>query len=237
MIAIISDIHANLEALQAVLEDIEKRNIDKIYCLGDIIGYGPNPNECIELVKNFCEFFLLGEHENITLSHAESSFGVRLQIAIQWTRNQIHDQNFLINLQRRVIKNNRLYVHGLLGLSKYIFPWRNNECEIKSVFTHFDHLCFSGQNHIPGVFTDDNQYHYAGNINNRFLLPSTGQYAIDVGSVGQPRDNDPRASYAILDEQTILWVRVIYDYKTTVNKIKKIKAFPDILGERLCYGR
>ena len=247
MIAIIAAIHGNLEALQAVLEDIAKRNINTIYCLGDVIGYGPNPRECIEIVRDRCEFSLMGDFdESILFCTHFYQRGTVEETTIDWIRNQLNskqyeeEQNyrlwdFIGNLQQKVCRDNCLYVHSFPRSNRRSFPV--NFEQLKFAFSHLGNynVCFSGASHIPSVFTEEYQYHYAANINNFFHLSSTNKQIIDVGSVGKPRDGDTRACYVICDKKTVQWIRVIYNIEETIEQIYNC-SLPDIIADNLRTG-
>lgn len=251
--AFISDIHANLEALTVVLDDIKKRGVETIYCLGDVIGYGPNPRECIEMVQKACEFTLCGNHEEAVLFNAED-FNPKARRAIDWTREQLNsekydkDQNyalwdFLGELRKKVREGDVLYVHASprQPTREYVLPKDvKDRAKIESIFSEFDggDICFIGHTHIPGIFTDDIQFRYARQLENKFQISSyPGKKLINVGSVGQPRDGDNRACYVLYDGETVEWVRLAYDYKTTMLKIREVEDLADYLALRLEEGR
>lgn len=255
MIALISDIHANIEALNTVLEDIKKRGIDTVYCLGDVIGYGPNPRECIEVVQKVSKFTLCGNHEEAVLFNAED-FNPKARRAIDWTREQLNAEkydkeksyalwDFLGELRKKVREGKILYVHASprQPTREYVLPKDVKDRErLESIFTEFEdaEICFVGHTHIPGIFTDDCQFRFAKDVDNHFDLKSyAGKKLINVGSVGQPRDGDSRACYATFDEKagTLEWVRLVYDYKTTMAKIREIEDLADYLAVRLEEGK
>jgi len=226
LIALISDIHANIEALTVVMEDIDQQNVDAIFCLGDVIGYGPNPRECIEVVQGCSEFTLCGNHEEAVLFNAED-FNPKARRAIDWTREQLNSEkygkeknyeswDFLGELRKKVRDDNVLYVHASprQPTREYVLPKDvKDHAKLESIFKEFDEcdVCFCGHTHIPGVFTDDFQFHYSRNIGNRFELKSyTGRKLINIGSVGQPRDGDNNACYVLFDVEggTIEWRRL-----------------------------
>lgn len=253
MIALISDIHANIEALTVVMEDINKQNVDTIFCLGDVIGYGPNPRECIEIVRNCSEFTLCGNHEEAVLFSAQD-FNVKARRAIDWTRDQLnsdqYDQeknyelwDFLGELRKKVKDDSVLYVHASprQPTREYVLPKDiKDQNKMESIFMEFENcnVCFCGHTHIPGVFTDNLNFEYSKNLGNRFELSSyPGKKLINVGSVGQPRDGDNRASYVLFDGEVVEWKRLPYDYKTTMGKIRNIDDLADYLAVRLEEGR
>jgi predicted phosphodiesterase len=209
--ALISDIHGNLEALEVVLEDIKAQGIPEIYCLGDIIGYGPNPRECIDLVMENSAVTLLGNHDQGAMFDPDG-FNVGAERAIFWTREQLessHDREnnerrweFLGGLPRSHRLDSFLFVHGSPRnpLSEYIFPEDiYNHRKMERLFQLVDRYCFQGHTHVPGVFTQGFQFFAPEEIDNEYTL-GEGKLMINVGSVGQPRDGDNRACYVILDD-------------------------------------
>ena len=245
-LAIISDIHGNLEALTSVLEDIKSRGIDEICCLGDVIGYGPNPRECIDACREF-KFTLLGNHDNGALFDPEG-FSSGAEKAIFWTRHQLEDKSFqgaeerwefLAQLPRTVRDEKVMFVHGSprSPLNEYVFPEDiYNQRKIERIFGFIQNYCFQGHTHVPGVFTENCRFYSPSEISNQYTL-SHQKLMINVGSVGQPRDNDPRSSYVILDEPQVEFRRVEYDPRSTRDKILGIADLDDFLGERLLEGR
>ena len=245
--AIISDIHGNLEALTAVLEDIRSLGIDQIYCLGDIIGYGPNPRECIDLCQSF-DLCLLGNHDNGALFDPDG-FSSGAEKAIFWTRHQLEDDSFpgcqdrwdfLANLPRTHREGPLMFVHGSprSPLNEYVFPEdKFNARKIERIFGFIQHICFHGHTHVPGVFTEDCEcYPLSEMPAGRF--PLNGQkLLINVGSVGQPRDLDPRSCYVVLSDDSIEFRRVEYPFEVTREKILNIPELDDFLGERLALGQ
>jgi predicted phosphodiesterase len=246
--AIISDIHSNLEALQAVLKDIEAQNVEQIYCLGDIVGYGPNPRECVDMVMAF-PVVLLGNHDQGAIFDPEG-FNPSAERAIFWTRSQLEAPGeardskdrrweFLAERPRSHREENFLYVHGSARnpLNEYVFPEDvYNQRKMERIFALVERYCFQGHTHVPGIFTESMQ----------FLSPEDCEYTYhldgrktlcNVGSVGQPRDGDWRACYILLDGNDIRYRRVEYDIDTTVQKIYEIPELENFLGDRLRDGR
>src|SRR5688500_17324173 len=164
--ALISDIHSNLEALTAVLADIQKQNVSEIYCLGDIIGYGPNPRECIDLVRQ-CKVVLLGNHDQGAMFDPDG-FNPPAERAIFWTRAQLASPSenpqskeerweFLAERPRIFKEDGFLYVHGSARnpLNEYVFPEDiYNQRKMDRIFALVEHYCFQGHTHVPGVFTE-----------------------------------------------------------------------------------
>ncbi|MCL6503299.1 MAG: metallophosphoesterase [Pirellulales bacterium] len=246
--ALISDIHSNLEALEAVLADIRDQGITEIYCLGDIIGYGPNPCECIDLVMGV-DLCILGNHDQGALFDPEG-FNSGAERAIFWTRDQLENSrdsaevrqrrwDFLGELPRSKRENGLLYVHGSARnpLNEYVFPEDiYNERKMDKLFSLIERHCFQGHTHVPGVFTESRRFYSPEEINNEYRLGSQ-KTMINVGSVGQPRDNDPRACYVVLEDDVVRFRRVDYPYEKTIQKIYETPELDNFLGDRLRDGR
>ena len=226
MTGIISDIHANWDALKAVFADGESRGVGDWICLGDIVGYGAEPEKCIQSVKEHCRVIVQGNHdEAATLETNPDDFNPVARQAILWTRYTLSpiSREWLQGLPYTAREDNRLYVHASPHspeLWNYIFT----ESEARRQLAGLDatiHLCFIGHTHEPF----------------RFVAPS-GAEMINVGSVGQPRDGDPRASYVTLDATngTTEFVRVEYDIESARQKILRAKL-PPFLAERLLHGQ
>jgi len=239
--AIISDIHSNLEAIQAVIKDIKKRRIKNIFCLGDIVGYGANPNECAELCFKESDEIIAGNHDWATTDKTDTSnFNKVAAIAVKWTKEHIKSEYFKklqeLPLTKKV--DNLLLVHSTPENPEawdYLF----NLEEFEKQFNFFtEQICFIGHSHIPNaVFQDDNGYTDFLN-ENPFPIIKKRRYIINVGSVGQPRDLDPRASYVIYDgnKNSIEFVRIEYNIPLAGQKIIEA-GLPEILSERLLVGK
>lgn len=246
--ALISDIHGNLEALRAVLDDIRQAGVTEVFCLGDVVGYGPNPRECIDLL---CELpvSILGNHDQAAMFDPDGFNPVALK-AIYWTRTELEDRrgnpaqnarrwDYLGEMPRMHNEEKLLFVHGSARdpTNEYVFPEDvYNQRKMENLFARYDQYCFQGHTHIPGVFT----------INHDFVSPEECDYTyelrgdklmVNVGSVGQPRDGDPRACYVILHDEHLEFQRVEYDMETTIQKIYAIDGLDRMLGDRLREGR
>jgi len=246
--ALISDIHGNLEALTAVLADIRSKGITEIYCLGDVVGYGPNPAECIDLVMDL-DLCLLGNHDQAALFDPEG-FNAAAERSIFWTRNVLERGvgpkaekrwDFLGELNRRYRDeaSQTMYVHGSARnpLNEYVFPDDiYNKVKMEKIFALIEKICFQGHTHIPGVFTDTLDFLVPEEIGFRYRIGS-GKIMVNVGSVGQPRNNDPRSSYVTVHDDMIEFHRVPYDVETTISKIYDIPELDNFLGDRLRDGR
>lgn len=271
--AVISDIHSNLEALEAVLADIDARGVQDIVCLGDVVGYGPNPKECLDLVRQRCRVCLMGNHDHAVLFEP-SNFNLAAERACFWTRQILEDEpdkalrnerwKFLGSLPVRHSEESILYVHASprRPINEYIFPEDvfTNPQKVVANFDRLDRgLCFVGHTHQPGVFLDDPYFDPPNELPDSPYYEIEGERAIiNVGSVGQPRDRDPRASYTLVycrngaaegvsgslvsaaltgDVEQIEFVRLEYDVEKTVQKILAEPALDELLGTRLYEGR
>lgn len=255
--AVISDIHANASALRRVLDDISARHIDRIVCLGDVVGYGPDPLECVDLVRRRCAWTLMGNHDFAVL-YEPTNFNAWAESAAFWTREQFDAEQdaalkaeryeYLGRLRVRVVEKQPdgqfpvLFVHGSprRPINEYIFPddATDQPDKLASIFDRVPRLCLVGHTHVPGVFTDEPDFYPPGELGDGCYRFQPGEKAVvNVGSVGQPRDYDPRASYVVLHPDRVEFVRLSYDIDTTANKIRAIPQLPDTLGDRLYDGR
>jgi diadenosine tetraphosphatase ApaH/serine/threonine PP2A family protein phosphatase len=250
MQAIISDVHSNLEAFQAVLDDIRLRGISDIICLGDIIGYGPDPKPCVDLAKDF-RLCLLGNHEEAVLFESQAQgFNPRATSAVKWTAKQFdilgkdRDANakrwdFMGAMPRVYSGNGVLLVHGSPSdpTREYIYTTDvRNPNKMERIFSQMEHLCFVGHTHVPGIWTEDMTYRSPEELDYLYRI-SPNKTVINVGSVGQPRDNDNRACYVLFDGTAARFVKVKYDFETTVEKIYAVAELDRSLGDRLREGR
>ncbi len=245
--AIISDVHGNLEALEAVLADIRSLSIDRIYCLGDIVGYGPNPCECLDRVMQM-DVCILGNHDQAALFDPEG-FSSGAERAIFWTRSQLEaagptQENlarwkFLCELPRQHHEERLLFVHGSARnpLMEYVFPEDvHNPGKLQRIFDLIPHHCFQGHTHVPGVLTESGKFFRPYDLPQGYELGSE-KTMTNVGSVGQPRDGIPLASYAILEDNRIQFRRVEYPFEVTIAKVHAIQELDNFLGDRLREGR
>jgi diadenosine tetraphosphatase ApaH/serine/threonine PP2A family protein phosphatase len=248
MKALISDIHSNFEALQAVLADIARHSVEAIYCLGDVIGYGPNPRECLDQIMR-CPVVLLGNHDQAVLFDP-MNFNPVAERATMWTRTQLDRPvpnraaadarwEFLSERPLKHRDGDILLVHGSPRnpLNEYIFPEDiYSDAKMRSIFAQVPRYMFQGHTHIPGIFTESGEFYAPDEIDYEYKLDGR-KTLCNVGSVGQPRDADWRASYVLLDGMTIRFRRIEYDVETTVGKIREIEELDDFLAERLRSGR
>jgi predicted phosphodiesterase len=246
--ALISDIHSNIEALEAVLADIRDQGIAEIYCLGDLVGYGPNPREVIDEIMK-CQVCLLGNHDQGALFDPEG-FNSGAERAIFWTRTQLEEGpgttamrqrrwDFLGELPRSRTEENLLFVHGSARnpLNEYVFPEDiYNKRKLEKVFALVQQYAFQGHTHVPGVFTESFNFLSPDELAYEYRLDRS-KAMINVGSVGQPRDGDPRACYVVLEDDLVRFRRVEYPFEKTISKIYDIPDLDNFLGDRLRDGR
>lgn len=252
MIAIISDIHSNLEALKTVLADIKRRGVETIYCLGDIIGYGPDPAQCLDLVAASVQFCLSGNHDHAVF-YEPTNFNPVAERAAFWTRSILDEEanvehrnrrwRFLGHLQPRRELNGFLLVHGSprKPINEYLFPDDVYTAPHK-LLANFDRMeqltCFCGHTHVPGVFVDDPYFETPEEMGEpqKYTIGEE-KVIINVGSVGQPRDRDPRATYVIVEDNEVEFIRVQYDIDVTAKRIHDNPHLDDFLGDRLYKGK
>jgi predicted phosphodiesterase len=237
--AIIADIHGNLEAFQVVLEDIRAQNATHIVCLGDIVGYNANPKECLQIVRDMNIPVVKGNHdEYCSTDNALDGFNPHAAEAVHWTRDQLtdDDKQWLRDLKYSRIAANFTMVHATLDAPDrwgYVFdklaaaasfPYQNTQ------------MCFFGHTHVPVAFMRDTVVR--GGTYSKFKVDPSKKYFINVGAVGQPRDNNPKSAYVIydMDAQTIELRRLDYDIEAAQKKIIAA-GLPERLAERLAYGR
>ena len=249
--AIVSDIHANQEALEVVLEHIRGQGISDIVCLGDIIGYGPNPLECLDRAIELFRWNLMGNHEEAVL-YGAVGFNPKAKMAIDWTRDQLNLPSEAAELRNKRwsflgdlrVTNEDFGVEFAHGsprdpVREYIFPTDVLDHEkLRSVFEHVRRACFVGHTHLPGIITEGGKFTPPKEEGFQFTIPEQGEkLLINVGSVGQPRDGDYRACYVTIEERTLTWHRLDYEVEKTVEKILKIERLPGYLASRLREGR
>jgi predicted phosphodiesterase len=245
MKAIISDIEGNLEALQAVLEDAARNGADEVYCLGDLIGYCPNPCECIELAMKW-KVVLQGNFDRAVLNDPPS-LGPTANSATRslvWSRKRIMAPvpdvdaaekrwAFLTNLPTTHHEGEFLFVHGNPrdAVDEYIFPEDiYNRRKLTQIFESVDRFCFYGRTHVPGVITEDLEYLSPKDVDNVFPLDDR-KVLINAGSVGVSY-GDQRASYVLFDGAAMRFCHVEYDFETTIRKIRDIDDLDDNNGDR-----
>ena len=246
--ALISDIHSNLEALEAVLRRIEALGVKEVHCLGDIVGYGADPEPCTELVMRRCGWTIQGNHD-WGLFHELDDFNPLAREALLFTRKRMRpgllsarkraQWAFLRDLPDRMQHGEYLFFHGsprdpimeyVLKSDGFLEPEK-----LRDILSRIDRPCFVGHTHWPGIHRTDLRFTQAVEGSSRFDL--TGEPAVvNVGSVGQPRDGDPRASFAVVDGKQVEIHREPYDLRKTQAKILAAGLHP-ALAERLARGK
>ncbi|MGA2246819.1 MAG: metallophosphoesterase family protein [Verrucomicrobiota bacterium] len=237
--AVIADIHGNLDAFQVVLEDIRAQKATHIVCLGDVVGYNAQPKECLDIVRQMNIPCVKGNHDEYcsTENHLDG-FNPHAAEAVHWTRNQLpaEDKQWLRELKYSRMAANFTMVHATLDAPErwgYVFdklaaaasfPYQNTQ------------MCFFGHTHVPVAFMRDTVVR--GGTYSKFKVDPSKKYFINVGAVGQPRDNNPKAAYVIydMDAQTIELRRLDYDIASAQKKILAA-GLPERLAERLAFGR
>lgn len=237
--AVISDIHANLHALDSVLEDIEQQDVQNYICLGDIVGYGAFPNECVKRVSDLGFTTVAGNHdyaalEKIGIEH----FNALAKTTTIWTRDNLNEESvdFLNGIPLVEDMGDMSVVHGSY-YSPELFDYVQTSYDAHLSLSRLNgRVCFIGHSHIPVAFIQDRYITYS--MDTEVSVPRGGKVLVNVGSVGQPRDQNPRASYAIYDDELDrIWIRrVCYDIEGAIAAIRS-EGLPSLLGERLRLGR
>ncbi len=245
--AIISDIHANNDALEAVFDDME--DVDRLICIGDLVGYGAEPIEVLKRVRDEqFDLVLQGNHDHAILNGA-SNFNPLARRAIEWTREKIKAEepeflSFLNKLSSSHSEDQTLYVHASPRdpLMEYMLP---SDCfsimadvpqKIRENLELVDHLCFFGHTHKPGVITERAEYMVPETLGFNVKFESDKKYMVNVGSVGQPRDGDPRACYVTIEGKTLQYHKVEYNIESAQRKIRAVDALDNRLAVRLESG-
>ncbi|GIW72749.1 MAG: phosphoesterase [Planctomycetota bacterium] len=252
-LAIVSDIHANLEALAVVMDDIRARGLENdIVCLGDVIGYGPDPNACLDIAIDSFRWCLMGNHEEAVL-YGAVGFNPKAKMAIDWTRDQLNDASqpaemrnrrwkFLGELRLTAEEQGLEFAHGSPRdpVREYVFPTDVlDHDKLESIFQHVGRVCFVGHTHLPGVIAASGRFTppRGDGFSIKLPPPDGEKLLINVGSVGQPRDGDYRACYVVVEDDTVTWHRLDYDVERTVEKIRAVDRLPGYLASRLREGR
>ncbi|MCX7886705.1 MAG: metallophosphatase family protein [Verrucomicrobiae bacterium] len=238
--AILGDIHSNLEALQAVLEHARRQNCTRYVSLGDIVGYGPNPKECLDIVRELNCPVVMGNHDEYCASDLDlSGFNPIAGDAIKWTREQLSDadREWLRNLKYSLVVGPFSIVHATLDLPEkwaYVF---DKLAAAASMNYQRTAVCFNGHTHVPVAFVRT-PMSLQGGLYDRIKVEPGKKYFVNAGSIGQPRDRNPDAAYVTYDlaTNTIEIHRVPYDIRTTQRKIIEA-GLPEVLAERLEYGK
>lgn len=237
--AIFSDIHSNLEALEAVLHDAEEQKCTHYVCLGDVVGYNANPHECVTRIQELDCPIVKGNHdEQASLDESSRDFNEMAEAAIEWTRDHLADadKNWLADLKLQRQVRDFTIVHATLDTpAQWGYVFNNLDAAASFTYQHTS-VCFFGHTHMPMAFIRDDGVKRVRIEQLRIDL--TKKYFVNVGSVGQPRDGDWRAAYCVyhLEQNLIEQRRVKYDLATAQKKIIQAQL-PALLAERLAVGR
>ncbi len=239
-ILVMSDIHGNINALEAVLEDVGK--VDKVWCLGDLVGYGPDPNDCIKRIRSLKNCIcLMGNHDSAVLGNMDmEAFNRDARLSVEWNQKSITADNmkFLKSLPEKHVDDDVTLAHGSPRnpVWEYILDWQ-------VAMTNFDHFdtsfCFVGHTHIPVIFQmlEEELGSQLQILSPMGPIELSGKAIVNPGSVGQPRDRDPRASFALYDTESKIWEprRVAYNLTEIQERITSF-GLPERNAIRLADG-
>jgi predicted phosphodiesterase len=265
--AIISDIHGNTPALDVALADARARGVQRYVCLGDVVGYGARPRQCLDLVMHLCVagarepesaggaqladgLCLLGNHEQALMYHAED-FNPKARAAIDWTRDELSADperadaywDFLGELEGSRTDEVAMFAHGSPRdpVREYILPRdARDEPKLAANFKAMQRgVCFVGHSHVPAIYYRDGSLFRPRGTEGPFDLGDLAERPciINVGSVGQPRDGDPRLSYVLFEGHQVTFVRLDYPNGEAADAIRAVDALPDFLADRLAVGK
>jgi len=254
-VAVVSDLHSNRAALEAVFAHVRAQGIGRIVCLGDVVGYGPDPEYCVDLVRGHAEWCLLGNHDEALFGGAED-FNPHARAAIEFTRERMLPRwyssgerkarwEWLRGLEKERSEGRFLFVHGSPRdpVREYVLSTDGflNPEKMRDIFSRFgEHeVALAGHTHQPGLHDEDLRFHSLDprEVSTSVELPRGKRYFLNVGSVGQPRDGDNRACYAVLEDERVTWHRVAYDYRSTMDRIRATGVLPEVLARRLEIGK
>lgn len=265
--AIISDLHGNVPALEVALADARARGAGRYVCLGDVVGYGAQPRQCLDVVMRLCVpgarqleghgggdladgLTLLGNHEQALLYHAED-FNPKARAAIEWTREELNADadradaywDFLGELQGARTDDVAMYAHGSPRdpVREYMLPRdARNADKLAANFAAMQRgVCFVGHSHVPAVYYADGRLFRPRGTDGPFDLGDVEKEPciVNVGSIGQPRDGDPRLSYVLFDGRSVTFVRLEYPIQEAADLIRAVAELPDFLADRLAVGK
>ena len=239
--ALLSDIHGNLEAFRAVRESITAHGAEDIIFLGDIVGYGADPNECVELLRTLTDCSIAGNHDFAAVQKTDIKyFNPHAKEAIVWTAQQLTAENarFLASLPLLVTRHHVTFVHSTPMLPQ-LWDYIMTTAEAGVSFQNFSgQACFIGHSHYPLIFIEDSSGAITESSCTACTLEDNHRYIINIGSVGQPRDGTPLASYGLYDTESkeFRLIRVAYDIVAAQRKILAA-GLPPFLASRLALGR
>ena len=237
--AIFGDIHANLEALEAVLEDAASQGVTDYVCLGDVVGYNADPSACLNIIREMGCPTVKGNHDKDASEDLSlDAMNPVAATALKWTRDQLDEDQRLWLKRLRMVRQVADYtiVHSTLDQPVH-WNYVTNRFDAMSTFSYqFTQVCFHGHTHVPRVYVKSDKVREvpAESVE----IEANAKYFINAGSVGQPRDGDPRACYVIYDHESKLIVFRRINYNLPKTQMKIIEAgLPEVLAERLAEGR
>jgi diadenosine tetraphosphatase ApaH/serine/threonine PP2A family protein phosphatase len=250
--ALVSDVHSNVEALAAVFKDIAARNIPRTYCLGDVVGYGPEPDVTSDMIREKCKDTIRGNHDDALFNEAHQRFNPLARDALKYTREKLKPGllasrtttqrwEWLKGLKRYFRDADALFVHGSPNdpINEYVYQedvFFNADTKLRTIFDATERVTFCGHTHLPVVIGSDLRTFVPKGEDLEFRLKPNVKYIVNIGSVGQPRDRDPRACYVEVEGDMIRYVRVKYDFRGTQAKIRAIPLLNELLAQRLEEG-
>ncbi|MBI5362197.1 MAG: metallophosphoesterase family protein [Planctomycetes bacterium] len=265
--ALISDLHGNEPALLTAIAHARERGVERYVCLGDVIGYGARPRQALELVMQLCVpgardpgtgaalldgLCLLGNHE-YALFHSSEDFNPKARAALDWTREELVRApatkglpdyfDFLGGLAPMACDEVAMFAHGSPRdpVKEYMLPRdAQNPGKLTANFARMERsVCFVGHSHVPAVYYEDGTLFRPRGSEGPYDLgfAAKKRSIVNVGSVGQPRDGDPRLSYVIFDGRCIEFLRLDYDHAAAAAAIRAEPDLPEFLAERLSAGR
>jgi predicted phosphodiesterase len=239
--AIFSDVHSNLEALEAVARAYKNEAVEQYLCVGDVVGYGADPRECIKEVSRICKISVCGNHDWASVDlFPLTYFNPEAKAAIEWTKRNLgaKEINFLASLQTVYAEGNFTLVHGTLE-DPQDFNYLDSDCAIERTFEFMQtQLCFVGHTHVSKIFIKCKDKPFSYSAQGSVQIKPGEKYIVNVGSVGQPRDGNACASFCLYDsdKNEVAIKRVDYDFYRARNKIIAA-GLPRFLAERLLLGR
>jgi len=239
--AVICDVHSNLEALETVLDEIKRHNVDRIVHLGDIVGYNANPNECVQRLIDEDVVSIMGNHDAAAVGLTELQwFNSSAKQALRWTRRQLRPEykKHLSKLPETMILDGTIMLsHGSPETrDNYILDWMDAVRQFTVMVKKSVNICFFGHSHLPSLFVCQGRDHDIQNYE-KHRLDKKNSYLINFGALGQPRDGDRRSCFGIFDsdEMTVEFFRLEYDVTRAAKKVEKA-GLDNYLVERLLAG-
>lgn len=246
--AILSCVHGNLEAFQAVVADAQARGVERIVCLGDLVGFGPDPAACVDLARQSCSIALMGCHDRALVKGAQH-LPPPIRASIEWAKEELGRDpvlgpqrfQFLEQLPPSYESGGIVFLHASPRdpVQEYLFAEdvKRDARKLARSFALVSKVVFVGHTHVPGVFLENPlRWQAAGEIENYFHYKRGEKVIVNVGSCGQPRDGDPRACYLEIEKNELNWRRIEYDVNAVADKIEAIGKLSPGFAQRLVRG-